>query len=292
MDSIENLSAFFKFFEFCGLQHFSLQDVIRHNQSKRSKWLHRLHFCSLLIVNLFAIIIHFHYLLDSIDEKILATHFLTLSIRIVFSIGFIAAVIAGLVESLINKKKFQMIIVLMMKISKIFATDLNSILHYSKFKKWLAVKVSVFYLLTTVLIASILLSVELDIAQAVIFLLLTIPQVVTVTILIVFNFYIELVNFQLENLVYYLSQSFSSIVDVRNKRSDRNNILIIRQCYHLICEMSKLVNIVFRYSILIVMVVMIIGAINKTYEELITQILNQETKKILGKDRRLCIILV
>lgn len=156
-------------------------------------------------------------------------------------------------------------------------------MNYVEVNKQLAVKISAFYLLALILIASTVMTHSFTTKQTIVVMVLMVPQLFVVTILVVFNFYIELVNFQLKNLAEALIRTFASYDNVRNEKNRKNKILTIRQCYLLICQISKLVNKVLRYSILLVVVILIIGLVNKTYENLIQQIIERRTKKILGK---------
>lgn len=284
MESIDTLRPFFKFFEVCGLQHFSLKDVVSNKQSKLSKFCRGIYFIILLFINLISIFFYLVNLIIAIDERI-AANFMTILIRLVFNSGVVAAIVAGLAESLLNKKMFQEILVLLMKLSKTFSDELNHKLNYLAFKKQLAIKVSVFYLLVTTLMASIIAINNFDAVEMIVFVILMVPQVFVVTILVVFNFYIELVNFQLKNMAKALMKTFVSYDNVQNLRNHKNKVLSIRQCYEIVCKISKLVNKVLRCSIFLVVVVFIIGLVNKAYEDLIRQIIDRRTKKVVGKTK-------
>lgn len=283
MESIENLSQFFKFFEICGLQHFSLKDVGRNKQSKLLKCCRGFYFSMLLFINSISILMFFVNLIIGIDETILATHLMSILIRLVFNVGVIAAILAGLAETLLNKKKFQKILIVLMKLSITFSVELNHKLNYVSFKKKMSVKVSTFYLFATLLMVFIISGNTFGIAEAIGALFVMVPNVFVVTIMVVFNFYIELVNFQLENLDKALMKTFLSCGNVQNVQNHKNKMLSIRQCYQVVCEISKLVNKVLRYAIFLVVVVFIIGLVNKTYEDLIRQAIERRTKQIFRK---------
>lgn len=279
MESIETLSAFFKLFELCGLQHFSLQNVIKKNQSRRSKIIHFVYFILLFAFNLFAVVIYVHGLVKLRERSISTRNMLTVLIKFTYNVGLVAAIIAGLVEGLVNMKQFKIIIALAIRLGKIFSSDFQFHSNYAKFKQVLTIRISGFFLVALTAIFILLSTSEHDV-HIIFVIVIIVPELFVSMILVTFNFYVQLVNFQLECLVLVVIKSFRQ---AQFERSFAYKALSARRCYYLICKMNRLVNSVLRYSMLIVVTILVIGFISTTYDDFIKQILAHHTRKLLCK---------
>lgn len=281
MESIEALSGFFKLFQFFGLQHFSLRDVINKSQSRRSKIFHFVYFIFLFTVNMLAATDYVYHLVQLREKNIPTKNMLTILIRFSFNVGLVAAIVAGLFECFVNMHRFKMIIALAIRINQIFSSDFNVHSNYPKLRRELAIKFISFFLVTLMLICFMLTTAnKIHIKFVIVFL---VPMLLVSMVLIAFNFYVQLVNFQLENLVSVVMVTFGRAPQMQLARSLALKALSMRRCYFLICKMAKLVNNVLRLSILIVVTILVIGLISTIYDDLIKQILSHQTKTLFCK---------
>lgn len=266
MANIEDLSSFFIFFEFCGIQSFSLSDLKKPKQPKLSKVLHSIYFLFLLAVLPYTMHYFFvSYAISSFEAKKFMIDVMTR----VLGYTLVSSVVSGLLESNFKSKKFQKFILLAKKLTKIHdQTFLFNTSHESLKRKFrVAIPVFTALIFTNVLTLGLTAIEVNDSIWPAIFGFF--PVYFEVLILVVFNFYVELVNFELENLVAVVSKSVETKVFDRTVNFNSSKAFAVCRCYKIIHEMSLLVDNFLCYSVLIVWSSLVMATISNIYNNLI-----------------------
>lgn len=94
------------------------------------------------------------------------------------------------------------------------------------------------------------------------------PQQLIGVIMIFFNFYIELVNFQLKNLVQIVLTAVGCENNSSNNPIDFETMSKVAKCFKIICEMADTVNNILRRTVLTVFLILVVITITLIYENL------------------------
>lgn len=266
MADIEELSGFFKYFELCGVQSFSLRDLKEDRPPTLSKMFHSIYFVFLLAVLPYTMHYFFKsYAIDSFQEK----RFMIEVMTRVLSYTLISSVVFGLLESNFKSGKFKTFIRLSKKLTKILNQTFLLHSNYRAMKWKFVVVILLFTLLifTNVLTLGLAaLKVDDSIFPALIGFF---PVYFEVLILVVFNFYVELINFELENLVTVVSKSIEKSAFSKTVNFNSSKAFAVCRCYKIIYDMSLLVDNFLRYSVLTVWSCLVMATISNIYNNLI-----------------------
>ena len=283
MVGIEALSDFFRFFEIIGLQNFSLKDLNEREQSKKSKILHGINagflvtLSSLLMISLALLVrpksLHFKNVKELVQYVI----------GIGLSTALMVVTIVGVLETYFKADQFKKIIALTKQISVLCSAEFNFDVDYKKFARNLMKKFMIF--VSIVVVVQIAIFVSMIVANVSIraIALLLFPRIFMHSVMVIFNFYVELVNFQLNNLIEIVDSTIGRQKKLSKNRYHQNEALSMRQCYNFIFQMSQLTNHALRISVLIITLVLITTVITMTYENLVEKISGVQIFKRLSK---------
>lgn len=269
MANIESLKGFFYVFEVCGIHHFSVDDLSKRTPSRWKKMFHAIYSAFLLIFLITLIEIYITFYPENVMNK---KKFMIYVMKAAMRFGFLLIVVTGVVESFIKKEKFKRIFKLSKKLSTIYASKSNVQYSFTSLKKKLSIKFVVFVLMFALKEVSkgiAVQSIKIPITSV---LIGTLPVFYMYTTVLAFNFYVELINFELSNflnLVLNVANSERQSKLFLKSNFDGINISVASRLYQIVYEMSRLVNNVLRYTILILWSVFVITIINNIYSHLI-----------------------
>lgn len=274
MANIESLKGFFYFFEVCGIHHFSTNDLIKKKSSQWRKFFHAAY--SVLLFFFLIVLIEFY---KTFYPKNVMTKnkFMIFVMKAALRFGFLLIVTVGVVESYLKKEKFKRIFKLSQKLSMIYASKSNVQCNFISLRNSFFMKFMVFILMFTLKEISKGLAVQSYNIPTIGLLFGILPVFYMYATVLAFNFYVELINFELVNflsLILIVSKSERQSKLFLKSSFDSINISLVCRLYQIIHEMSRLVNNILRYTILILWSVFVISIINNIYSHLIEATLN------------------
>lgn len=269
MAGVEALSGFFRFFEIFCLHNFSFEELEVARQSRRSKFWHKAYFVTLLV--LFSTLMTFYVVVVVVktNDEFNAKTFLLKSIKTVVNFALICSMISGIIESSVNSNEIRDIIRTATEIKLLCGSSFGWVINYQTLKKTLVIKIIFcFFIFETYQFG--LLTFELLANEPLAGLFLGIlPQHFIGVIMIFYNFYIELVNFQLENLVQIVSKVLGCGNSSGRNPIDFETVSKVGQCFKMISEMAETVNSVLRRAVMIVFLILVVITICLIYENLV-----------------------
>lgn len=276
MANIESLKVFFYFFEVCGVHHFSFNDLNKKKPSRWQKIFHTAYAMFLLIFYITLMEIYKTYYPKNIMNK---KKFMIFVMKAAMRFGLLLIVIFGIAESFIKQEKFKRILKLSKKLSMIYASKSSMQYSFNSLKSKMAIKFVLFMFMFTLKEISKSVAIQSFNIPSAAVLIGILPVFFMYSTVLAFNFYVELVNFELSNFLNFVF--IASKNERQNKlflksNFDNTNITAASRLYQMIYEMSRLVNNVLRYTILILWSVFVITIINNIYSHLIEASLSDE----------------
>lgn len=277
MTNLKLLSGYFRVFELFGLQYFCFKALVENVQQKRSKLFYLIYFIFLLVSFSVSMTI---YVAATGDDHIrfnIKTGF-NYIIKVIIELGLIAIMIGGLIESYVKTSQLQEIVKKAKEISSFCKTEFNHLIDYENFNKTWHKKT---YCLAILLFSAHGLMCLTFYVTTGIFLPLLIgfpPVIVLALIVFKFAFYVDLVNFQLENMHKVMLKSSCS---KKTKQYHNCKILAFRRCYILIYDMAGNVNSGSSACLLMILTFFIVVIISAGYECLVIFIARFKMKVII-----------
>lgn len=269
MAGVEALSRFFRLFEVFCLHNFSFSELEITKQSKRSKFCHKIYFVVLLLM--FSTLMTFYVVVvvEKTHEEFNARTFILKSIKSLVNFALICAMICGLIEASVNSNKTRDVIKTAREIKNLCESSFGWTICYKNLKKTLIKKIIFCFFVFEVYLFGLMI-LELLVGEPITGMLLGIaPQHFIGTIMIFFNFYIELVNFQLKNLVQIVSTSLRYENILNCNPINHELISKVGECFKTICEMADTVNKILRRAVFIVFLILVVITICLIYENLV-----------------------
>lgn len=280
MAGVKSLGGIFKLFELLGLQHFSFKDLKdAEAKQSRTKTVHKVYFGFLFVFFSSMATNFLVHIFMSRSKFAEAENFVKVIIGILLSFGILVGSLVGLIESYLKRQSLAAIVLLATEISKLCASDFEYQICYQPLKRRLVKKIASLYFFCLVL-SGIIIATTISSNGSllgVLFGLLT--QIFFVTVAALLIVYVDLVNFQLENLLEIVQNHVIDCGESLKAKEKRERALSVRKCYHLIFEMAQLANKVLRFSQLLVLTILILGMINSVYENLIEGMITFNARK-------------
>lgn len=266
MSNIEDLHIIFKYFELCGIQNFSLNDLKESKQSMQSKIIHFFYFIFLVVTLPYAMhYFFFSYPISGFEPK----KFMINVMMRVLGCTLISSVVFGLLESNFKSRKFQSAIRLVKKLAKIYNQTLMFHPSFKALRNKFAYAVPIFITLNFLNVLALGLSAVNANDSIFPALIGFIPVHFELLVLFVFNFYVELINFEIEILIFVVSKSMKINIFDKTVNFTSTKAFAICRCYRIIHEMSSLVNDFLCYSSVIVWSNLVMASISNIYNNLI-----------------------
>lgn len=276
MENIEVLSVFFKLFRAFGLQFFPLSKL-QEKQSRRSVW-NTLYFFVLVVI--FSSLVTCFVLIGiENEEKIVkAKNFFNLLIKLTTDLGLILAIIVALTESYQKTEKMKKVLRKSKEIFMFCQLEFDHIIDYKKFKrKWL-MTVAVWSLVFTIINLALTIESFLTGKRKTPLAILISLTLFLWIVIFKFVFFVDLVNFQMENLHKVIQQK---LFLERDKKSSK--VIEARRLFQLIVEMGQLTNKISSVCVAIVTLIITTIMINTGYELLVTADQGFRSKNLIRK---------
>lgn len=289
MASIELLGSFSKLFELFGLQYFSFRHLKKGSIGDRPTKNYTVYFLVLLVplVSLTA-----HFVISEVafqNENARKENYLRFIIVSIMSAGLIVVTLVGLFESYFKTHKLKAILVNATDISSLCVTEFYYLIDYTDFKKVWKRKCISFCLisLTSTLIVNSVAYLR-NSPKKLVYIMQKLGGSLSlfffIMIVFKFTFFVDLVNFQLENLHSILKlQRFSQQKSFVSTGLKRPRALAFRRLYNKIYVMAQLVNEILSLSLLLTLTILVIVIVNTSYQFMIIVLVHSSNKKISGR---------
>lgn len=276
MSNIAKLNCFSKLFVLFGLQYYSNNKKLKFYSRKIPEITYTIYFICLLIPLTFLLVQYICSIFirePGEDEVVNAKSYFNKASNIVMESGLIASLFSGLIESYFKINVMKKLLLKFDEISSLCNREFRHQVDYEVFKKkWIR---NFIYFVSIYLASYATWAISCLVTKSsVVPLLINIwPLFLFSLIIFKFVFYVDLVNFQLENLNIVSSQSSINktsrvaFVNVLNRKT-----LALRKFYCLIFDSAQLVNTISTFSIFFTLIVLVIVLINALYRSFIVTI--------------------
>lgn len=275
MSNIERLNCFSKLFVIFGLQYFSnYKQPKSYSRRKKPEVAYTIYFILLMIPLSYLLADDIHEIfiqeLEEEDEVVNSKSYFNKASEIVIEVGIMATLFAGLIESYFKTNLVKDLLVKLDEISSLCSQEFRHQIDYEVYKKkWIRnffFFVSIFLTSYGTWVIDSFVS-EYSVVPLLIYML---PLFIFCLVIFKFVFFVDLVNFQLENFdIVSSANSINEVSRIAFVNVLHRKTLALRRFYCLIFDSAQLANHISTFSIFFTLIFLVPISINAIFRSFV-----------------------